>query len=451
MHNNILIVEDNDVNLELITLLIKQYSEANDYVLNIFTSRNGEEAVKICDEHPIDIVFMDLMMPVMNGNEATKLIKAKNPKTMIIVISAFGDEAKQKEMLKNGAEDYMIKPVNAPLFKSRLHNYLQLLRTRNHIGITPKAHNLFTSKVYNYHMEFTIASDADLSEFWEAVLIRLEFQRQICQLSDFVRFIYRIGVLQLQHKYQFHIKVEEDVDNFYFTLDNVQLIGCQPINALIQKYYDEALYICKDNLLTFVLQKVEIEKTEPAKETPPEESLPIVKESPEPVEEPLINVANISLSTSGNETLKTFDILDADELDDFEDNLFKLRSLILLMEKSALEDSDITELCNCFHEMASILSISNDTYVLSNALHELSNAITENQDHFKETSHQLFDFVNAFMNDLIFWKTKIFYEGAPSVDFLNDSITSNANMLNALLLPESTSKKDEDIDDIFDF
>jgi hypothetical protein len=150
-------------------------------------------------------------------------------------------------------------------------------------------------------------------------------------------------------------------------------------------------------------------------------------------------------------TLKTFDILDADELDDFEDNLFKLRSLILLMEKSSLEDSDIAELCSCFHEMASILSISNDTYVLSNALHELSNAITENQENFKETSHQLFDFVNAFMNDLIFWKSKIFYEGAPSVDFLNDSITTNANMLNALLLPESTSKQDEDIDDIFDF
>lgn len=456
MHNNILVVEDNDVNLELITLLIKQYSKANACDLNVFIARNGEEAVKTCDQNPIDIIFMDLMMPTMNGNEATKAIKAKHPKTMIIVISAFGDEAKQKEMLKNGAEDYMVKPVNAPLFKSRLHNYLQLIRTRNHIGIAPKAHNLFTSKVYNYHMDFTVASDADLSEFWEAVLIRLDFQRHIYHLSDFVRFIYRIGTLQLQHKYQFHIKVEEDIENFFFTLDNVQLIGCKRINALIQKYYDEALYICKDNLLTFVLPKVEIEQVQPAQEKRSEQSLPEVEDhldqaNDSAVEDSPIDIENISFSTSSNETLSTFDILDADELDDFEDNLFKLRSLILLMEQSSLEHSDIEELCNCFKEMASILSISNDTYVLSSALNQLSSAISENQEYFKETSHQLFDFVNAFMNDLIFWKTKIFYEGAPSVDFLNDSITTNVNMLNALLLPEPESQEDEELDDIFDF
>ncbi len=437
MHNNILVVEDNDVNLELITLLIEQYSKDNDYVLNVFTARNGEEAVKICNENHIDIIFMDLMMPAMNGNEATKIIKAKHPKTMIIVISAFGDEAKQKEMLKNGAEDYMVKPVNAPLFKSRLHNYLQLIKTRNHIGISPKAHNLFTSKVYNYRMDFTVASDTDLSEFWEAILIRLDFQRHIEHLSDFVRFIYRIGSLQLQHKYQFHIVIEEDAENFFFTLDNVQLIGCKSIDALIEKYYAEAVHICKGNLLTFLLPKIDL-----AQEVPIEKAAP---------EEPVEKSQVLSFTTQSDTVLKTFDILDQDELDDFEDYLFKLRSLILLMEKSSLEHSDIEELSHCFHEMASILSISNDTYVLSNALHELSNAITANQEHFKETSHQLFDFINAFMNDLIFWKSKIFYEGAPSVDFLNDSITTNANMLNALLLPDSGTKEDEDIDDIFDF
>lgn len=449
MHNNILVVEDNDVNLELITLLIKQYSKDNDYALNVFIARNGKEAVETCEDNPIDLIFMDLMMPTMNGNEATQRIKAKYPKTMIIVISAFGDEAKQKEMLKNGAEDYMIKPVNAPLFKSRLHNYLQLIRNRNHIGIAPKAHNLFTSKVYNYNMDFTVASDADLSEFWEAILIRLDFQRHIENLSDIVRFIYRLGTLQLQHKYQFHIKIEEDTENFFFTLDNVQLIGCKQIDALIQKCYSEAVHICKGNLLSFILPKTDAETSIMIEEESAQST--IEKPAEQPAEKLPQEPPVLSFTTQNDAVLKTFDILDPDELDDFEDHLFKLRSLILLMEQSSLEHSDIEELCHCFHEMASILSISNDTYVLSNALHELSNAITVNQEHFKETSHQLFDFVNAFMNDLVFWKTKIFYEGAPSVDFLNDSITTNANMLNALLLPESESKEDEELDDIFDF
>ncbi|MFC2074531.1 response regulator [Campylobacterota bacterium] len=446
MKRNILVVEDNDVNLELISLLIEQYSEEKNADINLLTARNGQEAVELCSSQPIDLIFMDLMMPTMNGNEATKIIKTNHPKTMIIVISAFGDEAKQKEMLRNGAEDYMIKPVTAPLFKSRLHNYLQLIQTRNHIGNTPKARNLFTSKVYNYHMDFFISSEAELSEFWEAILIRLDFQRHIDQLSDFVRFIYRLGTFQLQQKFQFHIYVEEDVDHFFFTLDNIKLLGCEKINAIIENHYSEGVYICKGNALSFVLQKAPIEDDLSIASS----SSPSVTAQTPAVEQVKTGLTVELLTTNKEEELFTFDLLDSDELEDFEGYLLKLRSLILLMENSHLEPSDIDELCHCFDEMASILTISNDTYVLSTSLRELSDAISQNRDYFKESSGQLFDFVNAFMNDLIFWKTKIFYDGAPSVDFLNDSITTNANMLNALLQPESNAQE-EDLGDIFDF
>ncbi len=444
MKKNILIVDDNEVNLELISLLIEQYAEEKNIDINLLTANNGQEAVDLCSSQAMDIIFMDLMMPKMNGNEATKIIKTKYPKTMIIVISSFGDEAKQKEMLRNGAEDYMTKPVTAPLFKSRLHNYLQLIQTRNHISNTSKAHNIFTSKIYNYHMDFFIGSEAELSEFWEAILIRLDFQRHIDQLSDFVRFIYRLGTFQLQQRFQFHIYVEEDVDNFFFTLDNIKLIGCEKINTIIANYYPEAVYICKDNSLSFILQKMPIEGViiEVPSSTISEPTL-VDEKAP-------IDLSVELLTTKKDEELHTFDLLDSDELEDFEAYLLKLRSLILLMENSSLDASDIDELCRCFDEMASILSISNDTYVLSNSLRELSDAISANRDYFQESSGQLFDFVNAFMNDLIFWKTKIFYDGAPSVDFLNDSITTNVNMLNALLQPES-KVQEEDLGDIFDF
>jgi len=432
MQKNILVVEDNEVNLELIALFIKQYSKDYTQEIGVFTAKDGKEAVELCSTTPMDIIFMDLMMPVMNGNEATKIIKAKYPKVMIIVISAFGDEDKQKEMLRSGAEDYMIKPVNAPLFKSRLHKYLQLIQTRHHIGNTPKSLNLFTSKVYHYHMNFSITCESDLSEFWEAILIRFDFQRHIDKLSDFVRFIYRLGTLQLQNNFQFHIFIEEDIENFYFSLDNIQLMGCERVDKLIESYYKEGIYLCKENILSFILEKSALEEISSSQELEPQEK----KEA-------------LTFISKEDENLQTFDILDQDELEDFEEYLLRLRSLILLMENSSLESSDTQELCHCFNEMASILSISNDTYVLSNALHELSDAILQNQEYFKESSGELFDFVNAFMNDLIFWKTKIFYDGAPSVDFLNDSITTNANMLNALLAPES--KEVEELGDIFDF
>lgn len=446
MNKNILVVEDNDVNLELVTLLIKQYSKEHDVQLNIFAASNGKEAFELCETESMDIVFMDLMMPTMNGNEATKLIKAKYPKTMVIVISAFGDEEKQKEMLKNGAEDYMMKPINAPLFKSRLKNYLQVIKNRNHIQNIPKARNLFTTKIYHYNMDFTIDSEADLCEFWEALLIRLDFQRHIDKASDFVRFIYRLGTFHLQQKFKFNILIEEDADNFFFTLNNIKLIGCEKISILIQSYYSEGVYLCKENLLTFKLQKNPLEEVSPSPVPAPAEKEEVKGDEGEVNHEA---VDSSLFETDKNEELLTFDILDPEELEDFEINLLKLRSILLLMENSDLEDADIEELCHTFNEMASILSIANDTYVLSNALHELSGSISTNRGCFMQSASALFDFVNAFVNDLVFWKTKIFYEGAPSVDFLNNSIRSNADMLTALLSPEK--KGDEDLGDIFDF
>ena len=59
MNKNILVVEDNDVNLELVTLLIKQYSKDHDEEINIFTAANGKEAFELCETKHMDIVFMD--------------------------------------------------------------------------------------------------------------------------------------------------------------------------------------------------------------------------------------------------------------------------------------------------------------------------------------------------------------------------------------------------------
>ena len=126
MSKNILVVDDNEVNLELITALIEQYKKESDVSITIFSAVNGEEAVKVCEENFMDLVFMDFMMPKMNGNEATILIKKNTPKTMIIAISSSGDEEKQKEILKNGAEDYILKPITAQLFKNRIDNSYQL-------------------------------------------------------------------------------------------------------------------------------------------------------------------------------------------------------------------------------------------------------------------------------------------------------------------------------------
>jgi len=70
---------------------------------------NGEEAVHLCDQYQPDLVLMDVVMPVMDGVEATKRIMAKHPNIKILALSSFKDPTTVREMLENGAIGYVLK------------------------------------------------------------------------------------------------------------------------------------------------------------------------------------------------------------------------------------------------------------------------------------------------------------------------------------------------------
>jgi NarL family two-component system response regulator LiaR len=70
---------------------------------------NGEEAVQLCREYQPDIVLMDVVMPQMNGIEATRLIRQEFPDTKILALSSFEDEDSVRDMLLAGASGYLLK------------------------------------------------------------------------------------------------------------------------------------------------------------------------------------------------------------------------------------------------------------------------------------------------------------------------------------------------------
>lgn len=70
---------------------------------------NGEEAIELCEKHKPDVVLMDVVMPVMDGVSATKIILEKFPEIRILVLSSFQDHESVHEMLRNGASGYITK------------------------------------------------------------------------------------------------------------------------------------------------------------------------------------------------------------------------------------------------------------------------------------------------------------------------------------------------------
>ncbi|SEL42647.1 His Kinase A (phospho-acceptor) domain-containing protein [Aquimarina amphilecti] len=127
--NIILIAEDGETNfLFLKTILTKM----NDYDFTIYRAKNGQEAVTICEENKsIDLVLMDIKMPIMNGYDATAYIKKMRPNLPIIAQTAYSIEEDVQKALDAGCDDFVSKPVDKKILKPMLSKYFPVFKNRN--------------------------------------------------------------------------------------------------------------------------------------------------------------------------------------------------------------------------------------------------------------------------------------------------------------------------------
>ncbi len=73
---------------------------------------NGEEAVALYREHRPDLVTMDVVMPVMNGLEALRQIRALDPQARVVMVTALDQKPTLLEAIRDGAHDFIVKPFN---------------------------------------------------------------------------------------------------------------------------------------------------------------------------------------------------------------------------------------------------------------------------------------------------------------------------------------------------
>ena len=113
----ILVVEDNDSNYLLLTYILKKS-------YTFFRAKNGQEAVDLALSDKPDLILMDLKMPVMNGLDATRQIKAHQPEIPIIALTANAFDNDRQRALEAGCDDFLSKPVNAALCLQTIAKYL---------------------------------------------------------------------------------------------------------------------------------------------------------------------------------------------------------------------------------------------------------------------------------------------------------------------------------------
>ena len=113
----ILVVDDEEVIRDLCTRALSDY--------RILEAENGRRALDILEQHDVDLLLVDIMMPQMNGLDLLNHVKERNPDQLVIVMTGYADKDLVLRALKADADDFIQKPLNLLQLKSAVSKALE--------------------------------------------------------------------------------------------------------------------------------------------------------------------------------------------------------------------------------------------------------------------------------------------------------------------------------------
>ncbi len=166
---DILLVEDHIVNQQLAIALLERWGH------RVTVADDGQIALVQLALHPFDLVLMDMMMPVVDGLEATRQFRATEPPghhTPIIAMTANAMQSDREHCLAAGMDDYISKPIDIPKLRQILARFMPLIQSaRSSEQTTPMPAYLITPPPYDYAAALA-ASDQEVVEIIAHVFVQ---------------------------------------------------------------------------------------------------------------------------------------------------------------------------------------------------------------------------------------------------------------------------------------
>lgn len=116
---NILLVEDNELNRDMLSRRLERKGYA------VSMAVDGQQAVEMATASAWDLLLMDMSLPVMDGWEATRQIRAAGSKVPIIALTAHAMEGDERKAREAGCDDYDTKPVDLPRLLDKMERLLK--------------------------------------------------------------------------------------------------------------------------------------------------------------------------------------------------------------------------------------------------------------------------------------------------------------------------------------
>jgi len=122
-----MVVEDEAVANELLSSTFKNFFK------EVTSAFNGKEALELFKEKKPDIVFVDIIMPEMDGIELARKLREINPQQMVVVISASNDIQKISETIEIGVNSFIQKPIDTKKIIELLQNVTNLVKRKKKV------------------------------------------------------------------------------------------------------------------------------------------------------------------------------------------------------------------------------------------------------------------------------------------------------------------------------
>ncbi len=120
MKNNILVIEDNEQNLYLVTFLLEQSG------IKIFAARSGPEGIILAGRIQPDLILLDIQLPLMDGYAVARELRRNSAlrDVPIIAVTSYAMVGDRERALEAGCVGYIEKPINPATFLSEIERYL---------------------------------------------------------------------------------------------------------------------------------------------------------------------------------------------------------------------------------------------------------------------------------------------------------------------------------------
>lgn len=230
---------------------------------------NGKQALELLKDIPVDIIFTDIRMPVMNGIELIKIVTAEYPQIKIAVLSAYDDFEQVRAAFKLGADDYLLKQeVGADTIKNILEKFKgELLISQSRMELA--SNQQLRTKILRGKDEIADLPIENKNELRDVILKKLLFSESMHDAE-----IQKLGLNFPYDKLalmRFTIETADVLDNaeiFFFSLEHLlcdeieQKFSCCLLNTnyneynLIYSYDGDNLHSIGNEIFVFLREKL---------------------------------------------------------------------------------------------------------------------------------------------------------------------------------------------------